>query len=94
MIVNSMFRGRQSQFRDRLKESQDIVEKFRLKGATSSERAMTIEELGLPPVFKDMMSRRLGQSGIVVEVSGKYYLSEVRLKEVRDSFPKRRNNDL
>jgi len=77
-----------------LKESQDIVEKFRLKGATSSERAMTIEELGLPPVFKDMMSRRLGQSGIVVEVSGKYYLSEVRLKEVRDSFPKRRNNDL
>ncbi|MGD0802485.1 MAG: hypothetical protein ABSA11_00215 [Candidatus Bathyarchaeia archaeon] len=77
-----------------MKESQDIVEKFRLKGATSSERAMTIEELGLPPVFKDMMSRRLGQSGIVVEVSGKYYLSEVRLKEVRDSFPKRRNNDL
>jgi hypothetical protein len=89
-----MFRGRQSQFRDRLKESQNIVEKFRLKGATSSERAMTIEELGLPPVFKDMMSRRLGQSGIVVEVSGKYYLSEVRLKEVRDSFPKRRNSDL
>jgi hypothetical protein len=87
-----MFRGRQSQFRDRLKESQNIVEKFRLKGATSSERAMTIEELGLPPVFKDMMSRRLGQSGIVVEVSGKYYLSE--LKEVRDSFPKRRNSDL
>ena len=77
-----------------MKESQDIVEKFRLKGATSSERAMTIEELGLPPVFKDMMSRRLGHSGIVVEVSGKYYLSEIRLKEVRDSFPKRRNNDL
>jgi len=84
-----MFRNRQSQFKDRLKDFQEIVEKFRLKGATSSERAMTIEEIGLPPVFKEMMSRRLGRSGIIIEVNGKYYLSEVRLKEVRDT--RRRN---
>ncbi len=74
-----------------MKEFQEIVEKFRLKGATSSDRAMTIEEIGLPPVFKEMMGRRLGGSGIIVEVNGKYYLSELRLKEVKDTFSRRRN---
>ena len=85
-----MFRSRQSQFKERLVQFQEIVQKFRVKGATSSEKAMTIEEIGLQPGFKEMMSRRLGRSGIIVEVNGKYYLSEERLKEVKDNFSKRR----
>jgi len=60
-----------------------IVEKFRQKGATSPDRAMTLEELGLPPRFKDLMDRRLGRLGVFVEVDGKYYLSEKRLEEIQ-----------
>ena len=85
-----MFRSRRSQFKDRLIQFHEIVEKFREKGAMSSEKAIAIEEIGLPPVFKEMMSRRLGRSGIFVEVNGKYYLSEERLKEVKETFSKRR----
>ena len=43
---------------------------------------MTIQELGLPPRFEEAMHRRLGQSDIFVEVNGKYYLSEERLKQI------------
>jgi len=60
-----------------------IVERFRQKGATSPDRAMTLEELGLPPRFQDLMDRRLGKLGVFVEVDGKYYLSEERLEEIR-----------
>ncbi len=42
-----MFRDRE-EMRRRLTE---IIEKFRQKGATSPEKAMTIQELGLPPVL-------------------------------------------
>lgn len=58
-----------------------VIEKFRQEGAVSSERAMTAQELGLPPSFQEAMKRRLGRSGIFVEVNGKYYLSEERLKQ-------------
>jgi hypothetical protein len=61
-----------------------IVEKFRQKGAISPEKAMTAEELGLPPGFQEAMKRRLGRSGIFVEVNGKYYLSEERLKQIEE----------
>ena len=60
-----------------------IVERFRQRGATSPDRAMTPEELGLPPRFKDLMDRRLGKLGVFIEVDGKYYLSEERLEEIR-----------
>jgi hypothetical protein len=60
---------------------QEIAARFREKGATSPEKAMTIEELGLPPRFGMAMHRRLGASGIFVEVSGKYYLDETRLQQ-------------
>ncbi len=59
-----------------------VVEKFRQNGATSPDRAMTAQELGLPPGFQQAMTRRLGRSGIFVEVNGKYYLSEERWKQV------------
>lgn len=42
---------------------------------------MTIQELGLPPRFEMAMKRRLGATGIFVEVSGRYYLDEARLQE-------------
>ena len=73
-----MFRGREQNKR-RLYE---IVEKFRQKGAISPDKAMTVEELGLPPRFEEAMKRRLGRSGVFVETNGKYYLSEERLKQI------------
>ena len=73
-----MFR-RQAEIRDRLLE---IIEKFRQKGAISPEKAMTAEELGLPPRFEEAMKRRLGRLGVFVEVDGKYYLSEDKLQQL------------
>jgi hypothetical protein len=61
-----------------------VIDKFREKGAVSPDKAMTAEELGLPPSFREAMKRRLGRSGIFVEVNGKYYLSEERLKQVEE----------
>ena len=74
-----MFRN-PHEMRRRLEE---IIEKFRQKGATSPEKALTIEELGLPPRFEEAMHRRLGKTGIFVEVNGKYYLNEERLKQIQ-----------
>ena len=62
----------------------EVVEKFRQKGAVSPDKAMTAEELGLSPRFEEAMKRRLGRLGVFVEVSGKYYLSEERLKQVEE----------
>ena len=70
----------------------NIIEKFRQKGALSPEKAMTAEELGLPKEFKERMKRRLGQLGIFVEVNGKYYLSEERLKEVKGKIAEGKRN--
>jgi hypothetical protein len=63
---------------------QEVISKFRVKGATSPDRAMTIEELGLPPRFEEAMHARLGATGIFVEVNGRYYLDEVKLQEVQE----------
>jgi hypothetical protein len=62
---------------------QGIIARFREKGATSPEKAMTAQELGLPPRFEEAMKRRLGATGIFVDVGGKYYLDEAKLKQVR-----------
>jgi hypothetical protein len=67
-----------------------IIAKFKEKGATTPEKALTPKELGLQPRFEEAMHRRLGRSGIFVEVNGKYYLSEERLKEVREKLVSRR----
>lgn len=75
-----MFRRRE-QVRERLLA---IVQKFREKGAVSPDKAMTPQELGLPPRFEEAMKRRLGKTGIFVEVNGKYYLSEERLKQFKE----------
>lgn len=81
-----MFRRR----REARKRLLELIEKFRKKGALSAEKAMTAEELGLPAEFKDRMKRRLGQLGVFVEVNGKYFLSEERLREVKDKIEERR----
>ena len=60
-----------------------IARRFREKGATSPERAMTAQELGLPPQFEDAMKRRLGQTGVFVQTGDRYYLNESRLSEFR-----------
>jgi hypothetical protein len=73
--------GDREEMRRRL---QAVIERFRQKGATSPEKAITIQELGLPPRFEEAMHRRLGQLGIFVEVNGKYYLNEERLKQVQE----------
>ncbi len=83
-----MFRRRR-EIREHLLE---LIEKFRKKGALSPAKAMTAEELGLPSEFKERMKRRLGQLSVFVEVDGKYYLSEERLKEVKDKIDERRRN--
>jgi len=62
----------------------ELVERFREKGATSPDKAMTPEELGLPPWFKRLMRGRLGKLGVFVEKEGKYYLSEERLKQLEE----------
>jgi hypothetical protein len=79
-----MFRNRE-EIHQRL---QTIIQTFRQKGATSPEKAMTIQELSLPPRFEQAMHRRLGQTGIFVEINGKYYLSEERLKQIQEQRQK------
>ncbi len=69
----------------------DLIERFRQKGAVSPDRAMTAEELGLPFGFVEAMKRRLGSSGIFVEVNGKYYLNEERLNKIEEQM--RREED-
>jgi hypothetical protein len=64
----------------------ELVEKFREKGATSPEKALTAKELGLPPWFEQAMHRRLGQLGIFVEVNGKYYLDEDKLRKLQEQY--------
>jgi len=79
-----MFRDREEMQR----RLQEIIEKFRQNGATSPEKAMAIQELGLPPRFEQAMHRRLGRSGIFVETNGKYYLNEERLKQIQEQRAK------
>src|SRR5271169_3184431 len=74
-----MFRDPQN-VRRRLEE---VIEKFRQKNATTPETAMTAQELGLPPRFEEAMHRRLGRTGIFVELKGKYYLNEERLRQIQ-----------
>lgn len=76
-----MFRNREK-MQKRLLE---VVEKFRQNGATSPEKAMTPQELGLPPRFEQAIHRRLGNLGVFVEVNGgRYYLLEERLKQLQE----------
>jgi hypothetical protein len=58
-----------------------LAQKFREKGATTPETALSAQDLGVHERFEQGMKRRLGQTGIFVAVSEKYYLNEDRLRE-------------
>ncbi|MEM3692874.1 MAG: hypothetical protein QXI39_02485 [Candidatus Bathyarchaeia archaeon] len=77
-----MVRGRGEIYR----RIMEIAEHFRQKGATSPEKAMTLQELELPLWFEQAMHRRLGQLGIFNQVNGKYYLNEERLRELEARY--------
>jgi ATP-binding cassette subfamily B protein len=64
----------------------EIVETFKAKGATSPESALTLEELGLPPMFGMMMQSPMGQSGMFVENDDKYHLNEEQFKQIQERF--------
>jgi ABC-type multidrug transport system ATPase subunit len=64
----------------------EIVETFVKNGATSPESAMALEELGLPPMFGMMLQGPMGQSGLILEHQGKYYISQERLEQMRRRF--------
>jgi hypothetical protein len=64
----------------------ELVEEFREKGATSPDKALTPQELGLPQWFERAMYRRLGQLGVFVKVNGKYYLDENRLRKLQEQY--------
>jgi hypothetical protein len=64
----------------------EIVETFVKNGATSPESAIAPEELGLPPMFRMMLQGPMGQSGIILEHRGKYYVSQERLEQMRRHF--------
>jgi ATP-binding cassette subfamily B protein len=64
----------------------EIVDTFMKNGATSPESAMALEELGLPPMFAMMLQGPMGQSGLILEHQGRYYISQERLEQMRRRF--------
>jgi hypothetical protein len=84
-------------YRDREKRRRrlvEIIEKFRQKGAISPEKAMSIQELGLPPRFEEAIHGRLGSTGMFFEVNCKYYLDEEKLRRIREQRAKRGNGSI
>lgn len=49
----------------------EVVSLFRQRGATCPEKVLTPEELGLPLAFRKAMTRRLGRTGLFIEVNGR-----------------------
>jgi hypothetical protein len=74
---------------ERTERFRKLVNTFQQKGATSPEKAMTAEQLGLPPRFEDFMERRAGQTKVFQEFNGKYYLDPKALKEIRQQWANR-----
>ena len=74
---------------ERAERFRRLVNVFQQKGATSPEKAMTAQELGLPPRFEEYMDSRSGQTKIFIEVNGKYYLDQNALEEMRQRMASR-----
>jgi len=62
------------------------IEKFRLRGAVSPERAVRLEELGLSPKFEAFLRRSPKLFGVFIKVGDRYYLSEERLKRIEEQL--------
>jgi YVTN family beta-propeller protein len=59
---------------------QEIIQKFKEKGAISPQTALTAKELDLSRIFVRIMERRREQTKMFVEVNGKYYLDQNTLE--------------
>ena len=67
----------------------DEIVKFRQKGATSPETAMSVDALGLSPKFRTFLNTSPRLFGVFVKVGDKYYLSEERLRAFENRLSKR-----
>jgi len=61
----------------------EMAQAFLRAGAVSPETSKTPEELGLPPQFRAMQAG-MGQPGLFLEHNGRYYLSEERLRQMKE----------
>jgi len=68
---------------ERKRRLMQLVEKFRSLGATSPEKAVTLEQLG---VRRDRALRRGPLASVVKEKEGKFYLPEEGLKQLEKSM--------
>ncbi len=75
---------------ERAERFRRLVGAFQQKGATSPEKALTAEELGLPPRFEEYMDSHSGQTKVFVEVNGKYYLDQKALEEMKQRMANRK----
>jgi YVTN family beta-propeller protein len=76
---------------ERAERFRRLVSTFQQKGANSPEKAMTAEQLGLPPRFEEFIKERNeGQTQVFKELNGKYYLDQKALKEVREQWAKQK----
>ena len=66
----------------RMERLRNVIDTFRQNGATTPDTAMTLEALGLPPRVEVLLQRHVGRLGLFLEVNGKNYLSETRLKQL------------
>ena len=74
----------------RIERLRNVIDTFRQNGATTPDTAIPLEALGLPPRFEGLLRRQLGRLGLFIEVDGKYYLSEARLKALEAQRAARR----
>ena len=79
--------GQQSRRADRFYR---LVSTFQQKGATSPEKALTAEQLGLPRQFEEFMENREGQTRVFKEINGKYYLDKEALEQMRTQMANRK----
>lgn len=73
----------QLNLREKLNETIKI---FREKGATNKAGALTLEELGLPKMFKYLMSSPMGADLPFLEEDGKYYLDEKHASDIKEGM--------
>jgi DNA-binding PadR family transcriptional regulator len=61
-----------------------IIEYFQEKGATTPEKALALDELGIPEEMEQLIPPVLPDMFPIVRVGNKYYLSKERLEKFRE----------
>ncbi|MDG6221766.1 MAG: PadR family transcriptional regulator [Candidatus Bathyarchaeota archaeon] len=73
-----------------LKKMLDMeIEKFRKKGATSPQKAMSLDDLELSVKFRQFINHSPRLFGVFVKVDDKYYLSEEKLLKIEEQLSSR-----